>query len=204
MKVLVIGASGATGTLLLPKLLEQRHAVTAFARNPKSVPEREGLRVEQGDATDAASLERAVQGQDAVVSVFGPRGLGKSDVQETLARNLIAAMQKHGVKRLVNLSAWGAAGTQPSGLLFKIIRGTLLKNVFADKERGETLFATSGLDVTHVCPGRLLNSPARGGVKVSPDGAGLESIMTRADLAEFMVGQLSTDAWVRRSVVIGY
>ena len=62
----------------------------------------------QGDALDQAALERALQGQDAVLSAFGPRSLKKTDVQERYMRALVAAMTKAGVKRLVNLSAMTA------------------------------------------------------------------------------------------------
>src|SRR4051794_13468914 len=108
MKVLVIGATGQTGRHVVSQLLARGHRVTAFARNPSAVNERrEHLRVAQGDARHPESIDRAVAGQDAVLVAFGPRSLKKDDVQEVLMRNLTAAMTKHGVTRLVNLSAWG-------------------------------------------------------------------------------------------------
>jgi uncharacterized protein YbjT (DUF2867 family) len=90
-------------------------------------------------------------------------------------------------------------------LLFRyIFIPLLLRNVFADKLRGETLLFASGLDYVNVRPGRLLNSPARGGVRASFDGRGLRFVMTREDLAAFMIEQLRSDAWVRKSPLIGY
>ena len=206
MKVLVIGATGATGKPAVEKLLARGDEVTAFARNPADVKQKsDRLKVVPGDARDLASLERAVEGQDAVLVAFGPRGLGKDDLQETLARNLIAAMKKHGVKRMVNLSAWGSGDSRPQmKFVFKIIRYTILKNVFDDKERGELLIDASGLDWTNVRPGRLVNEPARGGVRASLDGAGLKPELTREDLAEFMVGEVHADAWVKKSPLLGY
>ena len=109
MKVLVVGATGGTGRHVVRRLLERGDAVRAFARRPADITERhERLEVVEGDARDAASINRAVQGVDAVISAFGPRSLKKDDLQETLARNLVLAMRARGVKRLVNLSAWGA------------------------------------------------------------------------------------------------
>src|SRR5215831_15369559 len=109
MKVLVIGATGLTGTHLVQKLLARGDEVTALVRNPSSYePKHDHLRVAQGEARDLASLERACAGQDAVISAFGPRGLKKDDLQEVFMKNLIAAMTKSNVKRLINLSAWGA------------------------------------------------------------------------------------------------
>ena len=107
MKVLVIGATGRTGRHAVTQLLAGGHEITAFARDPSAVTRaNDHLHVVEGDARDAESIDRAVQGQDAVLVAFGPRSLKKDDVQEVLMRNLIAAMTKHHVTRLVNLSAW--------------------------------------------------------------------------------------------------
>jgi uncharacterized protein YbjT (DUF2867 family) len=116
-----------------------------------------------GGVRDPALVDRAVKGQDAVICAFGPRALGKDDIQQVLMRNLVAAMTKHGVKRLVNLSAWGAVEThKPISLMQTLLQGILLRNIFADKKRGEKLLFASDLDYVNVCPGRLLNQPARG------------------------------------------
>jgi uncharacterized protein YbjT (DUF2867 family) len=76
--------------------------------------------------------------------------------------------------------------------------------VFADKRRGEALLAASDLDYISIRPGRLLNSVARGSVRASLDASGLRPVMTREDLASFMVDQLTSSAWIRQSPLIGY
>ena len=205
MKVLVLGATGMTGQHAVRLLLKRGDQVTAFARTPSAVPERERLRVVQGEARDATSIARAVEGQDAVISVFGPRSLKKDDLQETFMRNVVAAMTNAGVKRLVNLSAWGSGDSRPHmTFTFKILRYTLLKNVFDDKERGEAILVASDLDWTNVRPGRLTNEPPAGGVRASLDPAGLKPVLTRADLADFMVDEIHANAWVRKSPLLGY
>jgi nucleoside-diphosphate-sugar epimerase len=128
-------------------------------------------------------------------------------VQEVLMRNLVAAMTRHGVARLVNLSAWGAGGSAvPAANLFAryFFLPVMLRHVLADKRRGEDHLFASGLDYVNVCPAFLKNAPARGGVKASIDGRGLRQYMHREDLAAFMVRQLSEDRWVRTCVAIGY
>jgi uncharacterized protein YbjT (DUF2867 family) len=206
MKVLVVGATGGTGRHVVRRLLERGDAVRAFARRPADITERhERLEVVEGEARDAASIDRAMQGVDAVISAFGPRSLKKDDLQETLARNLVTAMRAHGVKRLVNLSAWGAGDSAgKAGLFFAIIRNTILRHVYADKERGEALLLDPGFDYVNVRPGRLLDTPARGGVKASLDGAGTKKELTRDDLAAFMVDQVHADTWLKKSPLIGY
>lgn len=206
MRVLVIGATGRTGRLLIQQLLERGDTVAAFARTPSAIVEKnDRLQVIQGDARDAASVDRAVQGQEAVLVAIGARSLGKSDIQELLFRHLVAAMKSHGVKRVVNLGAWGVGQTHfAANLPLKFFRATFLRNVFADKERGESILLASGLDFINVSPGRLTDQPARGGVRTSADGCGLKPVMTRADLATFMIAQLTNDTWLHKAVIIGY
>ncbi len=205
MNILVIGATGATGQQLLPRLLAAGHTVTALARTPASVTtSHPNLKVVKGDVRDAAALDGAVAGQDAVMNAFGPRSLKPDDIQEVMMRNLIAAMNAHGVKRLVNLSAMGVEPQHKLALMGKLFSTLMLRNVLADKRRGETLLKAANLDYITICPGRLLDTSPRGGVKASLDGAGLEASMTRADLADFMIQQLSENNWLRTSPVIGY
>jgi short subunit dehydrogenase-like uncharacterized protein len=207
MKVLVIGATGRTGRLVVDHLLARGHDVTALARHPSAIDERDRLRIVQGDARDLPSLVRATAAQDAVVVAFGPRSLKKDDVQEVLMRNLIAAMTRQGVRRLVNLSAWGSGGAavpaaNPIARYFFL--PIVLRHVLQDKRRGETYLFDSALHYVNVCPALLKDGPARGGVKASIDGRGLEQYMHREDLAAFMVGQLTDDTWIRKCVAIGY
>jgi uncharacterized protein YbjT (DUF2867 family) len=206
MKVLVIGASGKTGRHAVRMLLARGDQVTALARNPASITEKhERLKVLTGDARDGASLECALAGQDAVLTALGPRSLKKDDLQEVFARNLIAAMKKTGLRRVVQLSALGTLETRDQvPLAFKVFRALLLKHMFADKERGERLLLDSDLDFVIVRPGRLTDGAARGGVKAALEPKDLKPVMTRADLAAFMVEQLSGATWSKKSPVIGY
>jgi uncharacterized protein YbjT (DUF2867 family) len=209
MKVLVIGATGLTGQIAVRRLLERGDEVTALVRAPVAVTvKHDRLRAAKGEARDADSLDRAVQGQDAVLSAFGPRAaFKKDDLQEVFMRNLVAAMERAGVKRLSNLSAWGA-GDSYSALWLpgRIVLRTFLSSFFEDKNRGEAILFASGLDFVNVRPSRLANAPARGNVRAasSPEGLRWWPLMTREDLAAFMIDQLRDDTWLRRSPLIGY
>ena len=206
MKVLVIGSTGGTGLHVVTKALAAGHEVTALARNPDAFPQKHArLRVVKGDVRDAASLDAAVQGQDALVIALGPRSLQEADLQETAMRNLVPALQKRGVKRVVNLSAWGSGDSaKHTRLVFRVIQKTVLRKVWPDKERGEQILLGAGLDHVNVRPGRLLDAPARGGVKAGLEPGKMKAELTREDLADFMVAQLVSDTWLRKSPLVGY
>jgi NAD(P)-dependent dehydrogenase (short-subunit alcohol dehydrogenase family) len=142
MKVLVIGAAGRTGRHAVRMLLERGDNVTAFVRNPSAITERsDRLRVFHGDARDSAAIDRAVQSQDAVLSALGGGPLRKSDLQEAFMRNLVTAMTMRGVRRLVNLSAWGSGGASvpPANLFARyFFLPIVLRHVLADKRRGQS------------------------------------------------------------------
>jgi uncharacterized protein YbjT (DUF2867 family) len=208
VKVLVIGASGLTGRIAVRRLLERGDDVTAFARSEAGPAEQhERLRVAVGDARDAASIERAVSGQDAVFSAFGPRSMKKDDIQEAFMKGLVHAMERSGVRRLSNLSAWGAAESYPELAWFgKLVVRAFMQDFWDDKGRGEATLFASSLEYVNVRPGRLSNAAARGSVRASLRGADLRwwPLMTREDTAAFMIEQLTSDTWVRKSPLIGY
>lgn len=89
-------------------------------------------------------------------------------------------------------------------LIFKFIRYTVLKNVFDDKERGEKIILESTLDYTMVQPGRLASGSERGNVAASVNGKNLIQNITRADVAHFMLDQITETKWLRKSPLLGY
>lgn len=99
MKVVIFGASGATGGELVRLAVRAGHTVTAFARgaNLKIDPH---VWVARGDAREAAAVDSAVIGQDAVLSALGSRSLRCSDLLETSIVNIIGAMRRYNVRRL--------------------------------------------------------------------------------------------------------
>src|SRR5688572_18093218 len=107
MKIVVFGASGQTGRLLVEQALAAGHEVTALVRDPSKLAVRhERLRVLQGDVQDAGAVAGAVAGQDAVLSALGPAGPAFTSM--TLgARHILAAIEQHGVRRLVTLTGAG-------------------------------------------------------------------------------------------------
>ena len=207
MKVLIIGATGATGRVLMREALEQGYEVTALARNPSAVaPEDYRPRVLEGNALDASEVETAVAGQDAVLSELGTRRGRPTTLFSESTHNLISAMDKHGVRRLVCITGIGTGDSKGHGgfLYDRIILPFVVKNVYEDKDRQEEAIKQSELDWVIVRPAQLTDEPARGEYRVFLGGAYAAKKISRADVAAFMLAQLTDDTYVRKTPVISY
>ena len=111
MKLIIFGSTGSIGRQLVKQALEQRHMVAAFARNPARVDiKHANLEVIQGDVLDPASVEKAVQGHDAVLCSLGA-GL-QGAVRSEGTRNIIHAMEKAGVRRFICQSTLGVGDSR--------------------------------------------------------------------------------------------
>ena len=207
MKVLIIGASGATGRVLMREALEQGHEVTALARNPSALaPQDHRPRVLQGNALDASQVEAAVADQDAVLSALGTRSSRPTTLFSQSTHNLISAMNKHGVRRLVCITGIGAGDSKGHvGFLYdRIMLPFVVKNIYEDKNRQEEAIKQSDLDWVIVRPARLTDEPAKGEYRVYLGGSYTAKTISRADVAAFMLAQLTDDTYVHKMPVISY
>jgi putative NADH-flavin reductase len=209
MKVIVFGATGGIGRLVVAGALELGHAVTAFVRNGQSIEQRDGLRVVEGDIFDAQSVGDAIDGHRAVFSALGPRTLKAEPILSRALPLMINGMHFHGVDRIITVGAAGAlypAGKyQPPivSVLFAVARSTFLRHPMADQRAQERLLAASDLDYTIVRPPRLTDDPATGTYRVLPDAVPSSSRrISRADVADFMLQQLIDPRFHRRGVYL--
>lgn len=210
MKVLVFGASGGTGRELVRQALARGHSVTAFVRNPADFDiAGSGLIVIPGDVADRAQVTPTVRGHDAVICALGSgRSLKRHPELIEGVRNIVQAMQQEGVRRLVYLSVLGAGDSRHQlGWLDRyFIVPLVLRNVVADHSTKEEIITQSGLDWAIVRPPRLTNGSHTGRYRSGIDiGEGwMTSSISRADLAEFMLGRLATNADVHRTLAVMY
>lgn len=110
MKVALIGGTGFVGREVLAELLARGHQVTALARNPGHYTAHPGLRVVNGDATDAHQVESAVRGHDAVISAFNP-GWGQADIHRQYTQGYEAILRGAALAGVTRLLAVGGAGS---------------------------------------------------------------------------------------------
>ena len=205
--ILVLGATGGTGRLIVRQALAQGHIVTALVRSPDKAGDLGGARLVTGDARDEASLRTAVRGQDVVVSALGTPAspFRRVTALSTATKALIAAMQAERVSRLVAITGIGAGDSAGHGgfLFDRIIFPLLLRHVYADKDRQEALVRESKLDWVLVRPAILNDKPGRGTVRAMDDLSGFHGgTISRADVARFVVDQIGDDHWVGRTPLI--
>lgn len=207
MRIVVFGASGATGAQLLDQGVAAGHDVTAVARRPDRVAAPAGVTVVRADATDPGDVDAAVAGADAVLSALGvPLSRRPVDAYSRSAANIVAAMGRHGVKRLVAVSSSVAdPDWRPSGAFFfnnvfdPYVNRVLGRTVHDDMRRMEAVIRESDLQWTIVRPSGLFDHPSVTAYEVAENSA--DGLFTaRADLAAAMLGQLTDDAYVRRPI----
>jgi len=208
LKVLIFGATGATGREVVKKALGRGYSVRAFVRNPARFEVRHArLDLVVGDVTDPEPVGRAVEESDAVVSALGSgNSLGSHPALGDGIQNIVRSMERTQVRRLVYLSMLGVGGSgKQLGFVDRyIVLPTLLRNVMQDHAREEALIKRSALDWVIVRPPRLTNGPYTGRYRSGEDvrkGALLASI-SRADVADFMVEQLTDDRYVHATPAV--
>jgi putative NADH-flavin reductase len=204
MKLVVLGATGATGLEIVRQAIEHGHFVTAFVRSPERLKSfRDRITIMQGDLLNSAELERVIKDHDAVVSGFGPRvPISKNDAHllEQFAVALANAMLHAGVKRAVVESVaflFRDTIVPPAYLLGRL----LFPGIVADASAMERVFRESELDWTIVRPPRLTNKPYTGKYRVREGHLPrLGFTISRADVANFMLKAVENHVSSRKIV----
>jgi len=209
MKLVIFGATGTVGRQVVQQALDQGYTVTAFARNPvKFNLQHPQLSVIQGDVMDSEAVELAISGQDSVICVLGSGKQLTSTIRSDGTQQIIQAMEKVGVRRLICQSTLGA-GDSWGNLDFYwkyIMFGFILRKVFADHERQEALVQNSQLDWTIVRPGAFIDGAHTGKYRHSFPGTdrSITLKISRADVADFILKQLSDQSSLYQTPSLSY
>lgn len=202
MKVVIFGATGSIGRHLVEQALERKHDVTAFARNPLKIETKHpNLKIAQGDVTDLSAVENAVQGHDAVLIALGDGRKGR--IRAAGTKNIIQAMEKSGVRRLICQSTLGIGDSRANLNFFwkYIMFGLLLRAAYADHEKQEKYIRESALDWVIARPSAFTDGARTGEYKhgFSSSEKGMTLKISRADVADFMLKQLNSDVYLRKT-----
>src|SRR5579862_9196156 len=208
MKVLVIASSRRIRRRLIEQALAEGHQVTALEEKRRFRWRRPQHRTFDGDVLSERSLDPALAGQEAVVCWLAPRTRGESNnyLWEGTA-NLIRAMEKHSVRRLVCISACGAGDSRGHCGFFydKFVQPLFHKREYEDRDRQEELIRGTGLEWVIVRPARLSKGRPRGEYMVLTD---LRNFRARRiallDAVEFALQQLSSNFYLFQAPLVTY
>jgi putative NADH-flavin reductase len=200
MKLIIFGASRGVGRLLTEFALAENHQVTAVARNTSRLNlKHPSLNVLAGDATDATFVEQAVKGYDMVFCTVG---------SSAAALSITRAMNTQGVRRLMWVSIWGVLGEKPSNFFAAINLWGLKKAfpaAFQDARQALDELRKYDWEWMAVRPVRLMNGERTGHYRIAleglPEGGFL---ISRADVADFMLKQVSSNDYVHKIPAIAY
>ena len=208
MKIAVFGASGDTGKQIVEQAVEAGYEVSAYVRNPSKLNiSNEHLTVIQGELSDAALIETALKGANAVLSALGPRGGSKNKPLTQGMQNIIAAMKNQGVRRLIMTSTLSAKDSKDkpdfrTKAMVNLVKTTMHAAYEDIVSVAETVRA-SDLDWTIVRLAILNNKPKSGKVKVGYVGTGeVGTQIRRADIADFMLKQIEDTKYLRQAPAI--
>ena len=207
LKILVLGATGGTGRLIVSQALARGHQVTALVRSAEKASGLRGAKLIVGDVRDEKTLRESLKGQDGVVSALGTPASPLREVRllSTATRTLVEAMTAEHVPRLVLITGMGAGDSAGHGgfLFDNVIFPLLLKNVYADKNRQEAIVSDSGLDWVLIRPTVLNDKPGRGAIRALTDLSDFHGgSISRHDVATFVLDQLRADTWLHRAPLI--
>jgi putative NADH-flavin reductase len=199
--VAIFGSTGRIGGQVLERALAADHDVRALVRDPTKLRSTDNLSVVAGDVLVPAAVDRTVAGTSAVLALFGRRKDSPAMLQTDGTRNIVQAMQRHGVPRLVTLSGGGLRvdGLDQPKLADKIIVFLLKRlspEALADAQGHLEVLKNSGLEWTMVRAPRVKNSPGVGSYRMGHVGVKTSTVISRADLADFILSQVEDRRYV--------
>lgn len=206
MHIAVFGATGGTGREIVRQAIEAGHEITILVRDTAKIKRRDDrLYLVLGDVLDIKKVEETLAAADAVVCSLGQTANNPDDVVSRGTQNIIQAMHKQDVDRLVVVSSMGVGRSiHQVSLSFKMLTKTVLRKAIEDKERQEALVVESDLDWVIVRPSGLSNGPQTGSYQTGTDPAIEASHISRADVAAFVLQQLTDNTFLHQKPAITY
>jgi putative NADH-flavin reductase len=210
MKLTIFGSTGGTGQQIVAQALELGHDIKVFARSPEKLDKKDDkLQVIPGDVMDFDSVEPAIQGQDAVLCALGLSSImDRTTLRANGTKNIVRAMEKTGVKRLICMSALGVGDSRnllPFHYKYLIVP-LMLRFVYADHEIQESHIKKSQLDWVIVRAGTLTDGKHTRSYLhgFAADNKTVTFKISRADVADFMLRQLSEKTYLHKAPCISY
>ena len=152
MRISLFGGTGRVGSILLQRLLDSGHHVTALARNPEKLPVHPNLTVIQGDAKEQAAIATTILGSEAVVSALGT---DKTTTLSEATPHMIEAMKNEHIKRILTIGTAGILQSRMDPKRLRYEAGDSNRKLTTAAEEHHAAYralSASDLDWTIVCP----------------------------------------------------
>jgi putative NADH-flavin reductase len=207
MNIAVFGGTGRVGSRVIEYALAEGHSVRALVRDPSRVKPRAGLEVIAGDVLNPDDVARTIVGTDAVISGLGGAGVDNpGDAQSQGMRNIVAAMQQHGVRRVLGVAGGGILDSVNGGLRHdQPSFPAVFKKVSAKHKEAWHAMRDSGLDWTMVATGDIVPGERTGVYRTLedflPEGGRKISV---EDVADFLLKALREGKHLQKRVGAGY
>ena len=209
-KIALFGASGQTGQQFLIQALAKGYSIKALVRNLDSVSQQSNqLTLVQGDVLNLLDVEKTLEGCDMVISLFGHVKNSPEWLQSDGTDNIIKAMKKYRIYKIVSLSGGGLPFPEKDEPKFmdKVIRTIMsiaVPKILNDAVKHAEILKNSGLKWSIVRGPRLTNERKIGNYRVGWVGVNASSKISRADLADFLVTQIEDDKFSYQMPFVSY
>ncbi len=215
MKILILGATGRTGKLILEEALNKGYEVVCLVREPEKVKEdHKNLKIARGSPDQISDLENAIKGCEGIISALNISR--KSDFPwarlrtpptflSDVMKNIIFLHEKNRIERVVVCSAWGVAETENEiPIWFQwIIKNSNIGVAYRDHERQEAELKKSGLNWTIVRPTGLTKFKNEKKIIESYNNEPKPKLtISRKSVARFMLKALKRDELIGKTPVI--
>ncbi|WP_353200218.1 NAD(P)H-binding protein [Sandarakinorhabdus sp.] len=206
MRLLVIGASGQLGRVIVETALNRGHHVSGQSRHPARVPP--GALPVAAKPDDADVLHKALPGHDAVILALRAGRATPDTLFSDATRALVPAMKAAGIRRLVAITSAGLRETSArAGWLYnRLIFPLIARDRHPDMAVQEELIAASDLDWTIVRPAPITDGPLKGGLHAVwpvPENVRVAAV-TRAEVAEFALDAVEQQRWRHGRPLVGH
>uniref|UniRef100_A0A2C9KPT6 NAD(P)-binding domain-containing protein n=2 Tax=Biomphalaria glabrata TaxID=6526 RepID=A0A2C9KPT6_BIOGL len=211
MKVMVIGATGQSGLLIISEALARGYEVIALVRCPEKINiMHEKLKVVQVDILKSEEIAENLKGCDAVLSAIGGRPgiMTPCDIYSKSGEAVVKAMRETGVKRFIAITAWGTKDDPDLPFVWKwVLKPSFLRNIVKDMEIFEDylLKECSDINYTVVKPPRLTNEPSNGEKIIAKEGqciANVSNAISRQDVVRFMLDNITSQDYFKKLVSV--
>lgn len=205
--ILILGATGKLGRIILSTSLEEKFNVTVLIRDINKLNiENNNLKIIQGQVTLESDLSLALKNIDVVISTLGHGFRTKFPIQENTLKILLPLMKKNNINRLITITGAGLrTNNDPNSLTLNIsekLFSFLDPYRISDAKNQQDLLEKSALDWT------IIRTPLhsnKGNIKIKYAGFKQPKPwqkVSRKAISNFMIECIRENKWIKKSPII--